>query len=187
MRPRCSVFIATSLDGFIARRDGALDWLGPFQTNGEDYGYARFADSIDTLVIGRKTYEVVLGFGAAAWPYAGKRVIVLTHRTLEPKHGEESYAGDVSALVERLTRGGARRIYVDGGAIVRQFVAAGLVDDLTISIVPVLLGEGIPLFGKTDADIGLRLVDSRAFPSGLVQLEYRPREPGEVGPLSIRS
>lgn len=173
MRPRCSVFIATSLDGFIARRDGSLDWLTPFQTPGEDYGYARFAESVDTLVIGRKTYDVVLGFGDTAWPYTGKRVVVLTHRAVEGSHGEETHAGDVAELVERLARDGAKRIYVDGGAVVQQFLTAGLVDDLTVSIIPLLLGEGVPLFGKTEHDIGLRLVDSRSYSTGLVQLEYR--------------
>lgn len=172
MRPRCSVFIAKSLDGFIARRDGALDWLGSFQSSGEDYGYAEFSASVDALVIGRNTYDVVLGFGA--WPYSGKRVIVLTHRPLVAKNGEEPFAGDVCELVDRLSREGVKRIYVDGGAVVQQFLAAGLIDDLTVSIIPVLLGEGVPLFGKTERDIGLRLVESRSFPNGLVQLEYRP-------------
>jgi dihydrofolate reductase len=174
MRPKCSVFIAKSLDGFIARRDGALDWLGAFQSPDEDYGYARFAASVDTLVMGRKTYEVVLGFGANAWPYAGKRVVVLTHRPLDPKHGEEPYAGDIPTLLERLAREGAKRVYVDGGDVVQQFLAARAIDDLTISVIPVLLGDGVPLFGKTTGDVGLELVESRAFPSGLVQLEYRP-------------
>ena len=172
MRPQCSVFIATSLDGFIARRDGALDWLAKFQTPGEDYGYARFAESIDTLVIGRKTYDVVLGFGA--WPYEGKRVVVLTSRPLVPLHGETVHSGDIASLLDALARDGAKHVYVDGGAVVQQFLSAGAVDDLTVSIIPVLLGEGVPLFGKIERDVGLELVASRSYPSGLVQLEYRP-------------
>jgi len=168
--PQCSVFIAASLDGFIARPDGAIDWLGPMARPGEDYGYQRFFDSIDAIVFGRKTYETALGFDA--WPYAGKRCVVLTHRPLEARHGEERHEGVLDVLVDRLGAEGVRRAYIDGGEVIRQFLAAGLIDDLTISIVPVLLGEGLPLFGG-GAERWLRLVESRAFPSGLVQVEYR--------------
>lgn len=171
MRTRCSVFIATSADGFIARTDGRLDWLSIVERAGEDYGYASFWATIDALVIGRKTYETALGFDA--WPYAGKRCIVLTHGSPTPKHGEEVYAGPLPALLERLGAEGVKRVYVDGGSVIRQFLAEGLLDDLTISLVPILLGEGVPLFGKTGRDVRLELVKTRAFESGLVQLEYR--------------
>jgi dihydrofolate reductase len=173
MTARCAVFIATSLDGFIARVDGGIDWLSIVQGTSEDYGYARFFDSIDTLVIGRKTYETALGFGD--WPYAGKRCVVLTSAPRVAKHGERFYAGDVSALVAELTEEGAERIYVDGGAVIQQFLAAGLVTEMTLSIIPILLGEGIPLFGKTGRDVRLELAAARAFDSGLAQLEYRLR------------
>lgn len=173
MRPRCSVFIATTLDGFIARPDGGIDWLSVVERAGEDYGYKRFWASIDALVIGRNTYEMACGF--SEWPYVGKRCIVMTHAELVAKHGEERFAGSPRELVDRLGAEGVTRIYVDGGSIIRQFLAAGLVSDLTISIVPVLLGEGLPLFGKTERDLPLELVESRSFPSGLVQVEYRVR------------
>jgi len=171
MSARCSVFIATSLDGFIARPDGRTDWLSIVERPGEDYGYQRFFDSIDTLVFGRKTYETALGF--PQWPYAGKRCVVMTHTKPTPKRGEEIYAGAPGPLVDRLTAEGAKRIYVDGGDVIRQFLAAGLLTDLTLSIVPILLGEGIPLFGRLEDDARLELVESRSFESGLVQLEYR--------------
>jgi dihydrofolate reductase len=171
VHPRCSVFIATSLDGFIARPDGRIDWLSIVERPGEDYGYKRFFDSVDALVVGRKTYETALGF--ESWPYTGKRCIVLTHASRASKHGEEFYSDALDALVERLDAEGVRRVYVDGGSIIRQFLAAGLLTDMTISIVPVLVGEGIPLFGKTGRDTRLDLVESRAFESGLVQVEYR--------------
>lgn len=174
-RPQCSVYIATSLDGFIARPDGAVDWLNPMHKDGEDYGYPTFFGSIDAIVFGRKTYDVALGFDP--WPYAGKRCVVLTRRPLEPRHGEERYDGPLADLVERLGQEGVRRAYIDGGEVIRQFLAEGLIDDITLSIVPVLLGEGLPLF-RGGAERWLRFVESRAFPSGLVQIEYRVEAPG---------
>lgn len=164
--PSCSVFIATSVDGFIARSDGGIDWLERVEREGEDYGYQRFFDSVDALIIGRGTYEVVRGFGA--WPYAGKRCVVMTHRSFEPKASETFFAGEPHALLTQLATEGVKRVYVDGGAVISQFLAAGLIDQLTISQVPILLGAGLPLFhpGREHA---LTLVESRSFPSGLVQ------------------
>jgi dihydrofolate reductase len=169
--PCCSVFIATSLDGYIARPDGSIDWLSIVERSGEDYGYAAFFQTIDALVIGRKTYETVLAF--EAWPYAGKRVVVLTHARPRGLHGEEFFDGLPGDLLERLSRDGVGRIYVDGGSVIRQFLAAGLVDDVTLSVVPMLLGDGIRLFGTTGKDVPLDLVRCRSFASGLVQSEYR--------------
>lgn len=174
-RPQCSVFIASSLDGYIARVDGSLDWLSVVEREGEDYGYRAFVDGVDALVMGRKTYDTVLGFDE--WPFAGKRCIVLTHaRPTSPRADEEFASGAPAALVEQLGRQGVRRAYVDGGAVIRQFLAAGLVDDLTLSVIPVILGVGIRLF---DADprnrapsAALRLISARSFESGLVQLRY---------------
>jgi dihydrofolate reductase len=171
MRPRCSVYIATSLDGFIARPDGGIDWLSLVERPGEDYGYHRFFETVDALVVGKKTYEAALGFDA--WPYAGKRCVVLTHGALSGEHGEEAYAGPLDALLASLGDAGVKRVYVDGGNVIQQFLGAGLVDDLTISVVPVLLGEGSRLFGPTGGDVRLELVGCRSFESGLAQLEYR--------------
>jgi dihydrofolate reductase len=172
-RPRCSVFIAMSVDGFIAPPDGSLGWLSVVEQPGEDYGYAQFFESIDTVVVGRKTYEVALGF--ENWPYAGKRCIVLTHRPAAPKRGAEFFDGTPDALVERLGREAAKHVYVDGAAVIQQFLAAGLVDALTLSIVPVVLGDGISLFGKSGAERSLALREARAFPSGLARLVYDVR------------
>jgi dihydrofolate reductase len=168
---QCSVFIAASLDGFIARPDGGIEWLARVERPGEDYGYQKFHDSIDTLIVGRKTYETALGF--PSWPYGGKRCIVLTRGARQARHEEEFYAGAPEALVARLAAEGMKRAYVDGGAVIQQFLAVGLVTDLTLSIIPVLLGEGVRLFGPTGRDIPLHLANSRSFESGLVQLEYR--------------
>jgi dihydrofolate reductase len=169
-RPRCSVFIATSLDGFIARPDGTFDFLSIVEQPDEDYGFAEFFATVDALVIGRNTYETALGF--PEWPYAGKRCIVLTHRETPSLHGEQFFAGAASGLVEQLALVGVQRVYVDGGAVIRDFLAAGLIDDLTLSIVPVLLGKGIPLFGAEVPELRLQLESSQQYPSGLVQLHY---------------
>ncbi|MBX7097073.1 MAG: dihydrofolate reductase family protein [Myxococcaceae bacterium] len=168
---RCSVFIATSADGFIARPDGGLDWLASVQRDGEDYGYAQFVASVDTFVIGRATYEVALGF--PEWPYAQKRCVVLTHRGGEARHGERFFAGVPSELVASLGREGARHLYVDGGAVIRQFLAEGLIDELTLSVVPVLLGQGLPLFESGGREQRLELLGARGYESGLTQLRYR--------------
>jgi dihydrofolate reductase len=173
-RPRCSVFIATSLDGYIARPDGTFDFLSIVERPGEDYGFAEFFASIDALVIGRNTYETALAF--PEWPYAGKRCIVLTHREPPSVHGEQFFAGAPSALVDQLGLTGAQRLYVDGGAVIREFLAGDLIDDLTVSIVPMLLGKGIPLFGAEVPEQRLVLESSKSYDSGLVQNCYgRPR------------
>jgi dihydrofolate reductase len=168
---RCSVFIATSVDGFIARENGAIDWLSIVERPDEDYGYAKFFDSVDTLVIGRKTYETALGF--EAWPYANKRVIVMTHQARKPKFNEELFSGDPKALALRLAE--SKRVYVDGGSVIRQFLAAKLVTDMTLSIVPVLLGSGIRLFDALPSEVRLELLSARDYESGLVQIHYVTR------------
>lgn len=173
---QCSVFIATSLDGYIARADGSIDWLQMAEAQGEDYGYKAFSDACDTLIIGRATYEVVLGFGT--WPYEGKRVVVMTHKQYPILHGEELFSGDPSELVHALGKKGARRAYVDGGNVIQQFLAADLIDDMTISILPILLGNGLPLFGPTVPERRLRLLESRGWPTGLVQVRYDLRSAG---------
>lgn len=172
---QCSVYIAASLDGFIARSDGGIDWLSTVQQAGIDYGYKAFHDSIDTVVVGRNTYDQVLGF--AEWPYAGKRCVVLTHAPPVSRHGEEFFDGSPAELVSTLSNDGARRAYVDGGAVIQQFLAANLIDDLTLSLVPILLGEGIRLFGTLGHDQPLTLLRTQAFDSGLVQMVYRVAGP----------
>src|SRR5574341_157290 len=143
-RPRCAVFIATSLDGFIALPDGSVKWLDAVRLDGEDYGFDAFFASVDTLLMGRLTWETVLGLGE--WPYQGKRVVVLTHRPAEGSHGESFRAGEPAQLLAELHAEGARHVYVDGGQVISQFLREGLVDELTLSVVPMLLGAGIPLF-----------------------------------------
>jgi dihydrofolate reductase len=172
-RPHCSVYIAVSLDGYIARADGGLDWLSIVERPGEDYGYKVFFDSVDALVIGRKTYDTVLAF--EQWPYETKRCTVVTRSPPASRHGETFHAGSLSSLLDRLATDGVRRVYVDGGALIRSFLAEDLVDDVTLSVIPVLLGSGVPLFGGVER--AMTLVSSRSFPSGLVQLCYNVERP----------
>ncbi len=169
-RPRCSAFLAASLDGFIARTNGGLDWLARVEASGEDYGFAAFLASVDAIAVGRGTYDAVLAF--AEWPYAGKRVVVLTHRPAAPRRDETFASGTPGEVMSALEAAGARRVYVDGGATVSAFLRAGLLDDLTLSVVPVVLGEGIRLFQPPLPERALALRDARSFPSGLVRLRY---------------
>lgn len=166
------MFIAVSLDGFVAGADDSLDFLSRFEKSGEDYGFAAFFASVDAMVVGRRTYDVVRGF--ETWPYGDKRIVVLTHRAAEPRHGETFFTGEPGALVDSLAREGVRRVYVDGPKVIRQFLAAGLIDDLTLSVIPVVLGGGIPLFGEgAGPERWLALEGTQSWPSGLVQLRYR--------------
>ena len=174
---KASVFIATSLDGFIARPNGDLDWLTGAQSPSteQDYGYQEFMDTVDTIVVGRNTFELVLTFDT--WPYSGKRVVVLSSRpNAIPPHlanDAEWLSLPPRHLVERLETQGARHLYVDGGKTVQGFLKAGLVDELTITRVPVLIGSGVPLFGPLDRDVGLTHVATRQFENGFVQSKYR--------------
>jgi dihydrofolate reductase len=168
---KASVFVGVSVDGFMARLDGALDFLPP--DGGEPHGYTEFMASVDALLIGRKTYETVLGFDG--WPYGDKPVFVLSTRDLAPhpanaivEHVKGSPADVLSALAGR----GIRHVYVDGGMTIQGFLNAGLVQRLIITRVPVLIGTGISLFGPVTRDIPLKHVATMHYPSGLVQSEY---------------
>jgi dihydrofolate reductase len=166
-----SVFVGASVDGFIARPDGGLDWLPP--GGGEEHGYEAFMASVDALVIGRNTYETVLGFDA--WPYGEKPVFVLSTRPLPPAPTGatvERMAGEPADIVSRLAARGFRHAYVDGGITIQRFLRAGLIQRLVVTRVPVLIGSGIPLFGELPRDVLLRHVATRQYASGLVQSEY---------------
>jgi dihydrofolate reductase len=169
---KVSVFVGTSVDGFIARRNGDLDFLP--EGGGEPHGYAEFMATVDALVIGRHTFEKVLTLGP--WPYGDKRVVVLSSRPvdLSPCVGGvvEQMAGTPAEIVSKLAARGVNHIYVDGGITIQNFLRAGLVQRLIITRVPVLIGEGIPLFGPLSEDVRLRHVATRQYASGLVQSEY---------------
>lgn len=168
---KASVFVGISVDGFMARRDGALDFLP--EGGGEPHGYEEFMATVDALVIGRNTYETVLGF--SAWPYGTKPVFVLSTRALAPAPVGavvEHLSGTPEQISAELAGRGVGHIYVDGGITIQGFLRAGLIQRLIVTRVPVLIGTGIPLFGETERDIPLRHVATRSYASGLVQSEY---------------
>jgi dihydrofolate reductase len=173
---RFSVFIASSLDGYIARKDGSLDWLpgSDGQAPAEDTGYQDFYASVDTLVTGRNTYELVLTFGE--WPYQGKRVVVLSSRyakQMQPiAEGVWGSSASPQELAAQLAELGARHVYVDGGRTIQGFLRASLIDDMTVTRIPVLLGDGIPLFGGLERDIRLQHLSTRVLGDGMVQSSY---------------
>jgi dihydrofolate reductase len=168
---RASVFVGTSVDGFIARRSGDFDFLP--EGGGEPHGYDEFMASVDVLVIGRNTFEKVLSF--EQWPYGDKRVVVLSSRAIAPNaRGAviEQMSGSPAEITDRLAASGAAHAYIDGGITVQRFIRARLVQRLIITRVPVLIGEGIPLFGTLPHDLQLRHIQTKTYPSGLVKSEY---------------
>lgn len=175
---KASVYIATSLDGFIARENGELDWLpgsdGESDSNGEDYGYHEFMDSVDAIVMGRNTFELVLSFGH--WPYGDKRVIVLSSKPLPIPDNlpptVESKTCSPAELVQELAEQGEKHLYIDGGKTIQSFLNAGLIQELIITKVPVLIGTGIPLFGPLDKDKKLCHIQTLTYENGFVQDRY---------------
>jgi dihydrofolate reductase len=167
---QASVFVGVSVDGFMARRDGALDFL---PEDCEPHGYDEFMATVDVLVIGRGTFDVVAKF--AGWPYGEKRVIVLTSNPIDLSGLPSTVThmqGEPKTIVATLAAQGFSHAYVDGGITIQRFLRAGLIQKLTITRVPVLIGDGIPLFGVLPSDIRLRHVATRSYASGLVQSEY---------------
>lgn len=168
---KASVFVGTSLDGFIARRNGHLDFLP--EGGGEPHGYEEFIATVDALVIGRNTFEAVLTY--ESWPYGSRSVFVLSTRPLSgiPSGAVvERMSGAPVEIVSQLATRGIRHIYVDGGVTIQRFLQAGLIQRLFITRVPVLIGTGVPLFGTLQRDIVLRHIETRQYVSGLVRSEY---------------
>lgn len=175
---KCSVFIAASLDGFIARPDGSIDWLDRANERvpaGADCGYATFMSGIDALVMGRRTFELARSF--PEWPYGKTPVVVLSRRLRALPRGVPDTVKlsrqAPAALVARLAARGLKRLYIDGGVTIQRFLAAGLIDELTLTTIPLLLGAGRPLFGRLPAEVGLEHLSTRAFDFGFVQSTYR--------------
>lgn len=166
-----TVFVGTSLDGFIARPDGSFDFL---PDDPEPHGFEEFFAGIDAVVMGRNTFETALSF--QGWPYAGKRVVILSSKPIDLSMViggvVEQMSGEPADIVARLAETGAHHLYIDGGITIQRFLRAGLIHRLIVTRVPVLIGEGIPLFGAVPHDIRVRHVSTRQFPSGLVQSEY---------------
>lgn len=176
------VFIATSLDGFIARKDGSIAWLeeqamraAGVDAGGEDHGYADFLAGMDGIIMGRRTFEKVLTFDT--WPF-DKPVVVLS-RSLVAADFPPDIAGKVTllnlspaAVAQYLAGRGWTHAYIDGGQVIQSFLREGLISDLVITRIPILLGDGTPLFGLLASDVELRHLGTTAFPSGFVQSRY---------------
>jgi dihydrofolate reductase len=177
MAIKISVYIATSLDGFIARLNGGIDWLPPTGDAGEDYGYGKFISSVDHLVMGRHTYEKALTFNE--WPYKNNKVIVLSSSNPRVPSGladrVEVLNQSPHDLIKMLSGKGAHNVYLDGGGTIQRFLKEGLIDEITITTVPILIGDGLPLFGTLKHDMNFQLMESRSFKNGLVQSKYRLR------------
>ena len=177
MNIRLSVFIATSLDSYIARLNGKLDWLeinADLRKN-EDFGYKSYMDSVDCIVMGRNTFEKAVSF--PEWPYPNRRVIVLSRiwKQIPDKYADlaELYTGKVELLTVELQNQGVRHVYVDGGITIQSFIKQDLLTDMTITQLPILLGRGIPLFDSFNGDINLELDYAKSYPCGFVQSKYR--------------
>lgn len=177
MTIQCSVFVATSLDGFISREDGSIDWLlkiNELMPKGEDCGYLAFMATIDMIVMGRHSFEKVLTFNP--WPYDNTPVIVLStedltipsHLTTTVTHSSEP----IDKLLHRLEKNNVKRIYIDGGITVQRFLEKKQIHDITITVIPILLGSGRSLFGPLPEDLKLNLVNTRQYDCGLIQLKY---------------
>jgi dihydrofolate reductase len=171
---KVKVYIAASLDGYIAHSDGNIDWLDSVARPDEDYGYATFIETIDTVIMGRKTYEKVLSFGGE-FPHAGRDCYVLTRTERAPDGQVHFYSGSADELLDQIRRQPGKDIFIDGGSeAIDLFREKGLIDSYTVSIIPILLGEGIPLFKESNQELPLKLVEATTFDSGLVQLSYEP-------------
>jgi dihydrofolate reductase len=166
-------YVATSLDGFIATADGGVDWLTPFQRAGEDYGYADFYASIDALVMGRLTYNQVFGFGA--WPYGQKPCMVMTSRPVSVlAAGAAATSASPQGVVEQLMAAGVRRLWLVGGStLLQSFRAGGLISEYYITIMPILLGAGVPLFPASDRQEPLQLAACQQFSNGVLQARWQ--------------
>lgn len=169
------MFIACSLDGFIAGPADDLSWL-PAPQGEDDFGFGEFIADVGALLMGRRTYDVVVGF-PGDWAFGERPVLVATRQPLSSKQATvRAVAGSIDALVAAAREAaGERDVYLDGGNLIRQAVDAGLVDELTITVVPVVLGRGLPLLAGTERRHALERVDVRSLSAGLVQLTYRPR------------
>ncbi len=181
---KCSVFIATSADGYIATEDGGVEWLDTAGrseadiADNPDMGFAEYLSSVDCLIMGRKCMEKISSFELTAdqWPYGERRIVVLSRTLREPSPNlpgkVEMYNGEIPHLIAEMEQQGFQHAYVDGGATITSFLNLQLIDEICLTRAPVLLGGGIPLFGKTDRQIRLENARASAFANDFVQVRY---------------
>jgi dihydrofolate reductase len=176
---KVSIFIGTSLDGFIARENGDIDWLNNINkiaTPGEDFGFNSFLESVDIIVMGRKTFEQVITFND--WLYKDIKVIVLTSKDIEipeklNKTVTTSNTLSSAQLIKELSNQSINHIYVDGGTVMRDFLSEGLVDEITVTIVPILIGKGKSFSGLLPKDLYLKHLKTTVYDFGFVQNKYK--------------
>lgn len=182
---KCSVFIATSMDGFIAKKDGNVDWLNT-AGNGKaitgenaDMGLNDYLSSVDCMIMGRKCMDMIssMNLTPEQWFYGDLKIIVLSNTLKEaPENLKDKvvmYSGDLETLISNLENEGYQHAYIDGGTTIQAFINLEMINELTITKAPVLLGEGIPLFGKTVKDIKLEAGEVVAFPNDFIQIKYK--------------
>lgn len=164
-----------SLDGFLATKDDDLSWLSIVNEEGEDYGYTAFNESVDTYIVGRVTYDTVLKLTGGTFPPAEKhQCYVITTQHRESKNGVTFYNGNIETLITQLKRKPGKNIYCDGGGqIVKLLMQNNLIDEYRISVIPIILGDGKPLFIGGTPKINLKALPSKQYKSGLVQLRYQ--------------
>ncbi|MFZ9942718.1 MAG: dihydrofolate reductase family protein [Bacteroidia bacterium] len=173
MERKVILYIAMSLDGYIATKENSIEFLSMVEQQGEDYGYADFVKSVDTVIIGRKTYDKVLAMGFE-YPHVDKDVYIITRKERPAIGNFKFYTGDMAQLVNNLKAQSGKNIYCDGGAeVANEMMKNNHIDELIVSIIPVLLGDGIKLFNDGRPEKELSLVSSKQFESGLVQLHYK--------------
>ena len=180
---KCSVYIATSVDGYIATPDGGVDWLHTSvnleaDMGTEDMGFQSFMDSVDCMIMGRKCMEMIssMNLTPEQWPYGDVRIVVLSNTVKEPPQNLsgkiEMYSGDIQELIIKLESSGFKHAYIDGGSTITSFINLKLIDEMTITKAPVLLGVGIPLFGKINTSVKLENVKASTFPNDFIQVKY---------------
>jgi len=175
MNRKVFLYIATSLDGYIATKNENLDFLSLVEQEGEDYGYADFIKTVDTVIVGRKSYDKVLSMGFD-FPHADKKSYIITRTPKPPIGNIQFYTENLEALILKLKEKDGQNIFVDGGAeIVNLMMKDNLIDVFCVSIIPVLLGDGIRLFQDNRPELQLKFVRSETFKSGLVQIWYQKR------------
>ena len=181
---KCSVYIATSADGFIARNDGSVDWLetagNPSAGTTDSYvELPEYMTNVDCMIMGRHCMDMISGFNLTPeqWPYGDTRIIVLSNTVKTPPENlagkVEMYSGDISELLAKLESEGHKHAYIDGGTTIQAFLNIRAIDEMTLTQIPVLIGEGKPLFGKVAQDIRLTEAKAVACPSNYVQIHYK--------------
>ena len=189
---KVSIFIGTSLDGFIAREDGDIGWLRSINkkaTPGEDFGFNSFLESVDLIVMGRKTFEQVIAFND--WPYKDTKIIVLTSNDIEipeklNKTVTTSNTLSSAQLIKELSNQSINHIYVDGGTVIHDFLSAGLVDEITVTIVPILIGKGKSFSGLLPKDLYLQALKTTVYHFGFVQNKYKINKEEKEDPIPKR-